>query len=726
MSYNIALSSSMRSNLLSLSNITTQMNRTQNILSTGLRVNSAIDNASSYYQARSLTNRARDLNNLLDSMSQGIQTIQTAIPGLDSANAYLEQALSVAKQALMQSVDLTIQDDEIEMQSFAMRTVYSDKTYQDYLDEGYKEITASMDIDEIQNLFVNDAKIILKEDITLSQGLVITADNITIFGNGKTLTVNADDTAAITVKGKDVVTDIKGLNIVANGTNVIGIKATESGTIKIDKLDNVTATGSGAKTYYYQDYELFNGKEYTQATYNQLSDTDSVTGTAVDYAMQYQATGVDSNDADFGQGKWYIGAIGEWTDLYGYDYANITSGTGTSGAKTTDRTLNKINATLSVIDGATTLNSDYYWSSTEQHSQNSWLLKTNNGYRYYQTKDKNNYVRCFQLLENCYNPAEQNGPQIGDILYSDKTWSSSSEYASNKSAGKVAVGVVFDIDTINGDVKIVALNDAAESAQMSSTYIDVADIPNKNSVALAKLKNTGEIIVTYEDTPLIKEDTPEIPEGPEVPDTPEIPEEPEVPDTPEIPEGPEVPDTPDIPEEDIGGSDNTENERPKLVQEIYKEQYNQILKNFNNLITDSSYQGVNLLTGGDLKVTFNENRIHNLLIKGYNINSEILGIDTAEWDSDLAINQSIGQIQQAIESLRNLQNELGNNLRIIQTRQSFTDALSDILEEGADKLVLADINEASAEYLMLQTRQQLAVNSLSLAAQSASSILSLF
>ena len=98
MSYNIALSSSMRSNLLSLRNIATQMNRTQNILSTGLKVNSAIDNATSYYQARSLTNRAKDLNNLLDSMSQGIQTIQAAMQGLESANAYLEQALVVLNE----------------------------------------------------------------------------------------------------------------------------------------------------------------------------------------------------------------------------------------------------------------------------------------------------------------------------------------------------------------------------------------------------------------------------------------------------------------------------------------------------------------------------------------------------------------------------------------------------------------------------------------------------
>ncbi|MBR1949009.1 MAG: flagellin, partial [Alphaproteobacteria bacterium] len=76
--------------------------------------------------------------------------------------------------------------------------------------------------------------------------------------------------------------------------------------------------------------------------------------------------------------------------------------------------------------------------------------------------------------------------------------------------------------------------------------------------------------------------------------------------------------------------------------------------------------------------------------------------------------------------IRSFSAELGNNYAIIQTRQNFTDALTDVLETGADNLVLADMNEASAEYLMLQTRQQLAINSLSLASQSAQSILSLF
>ena len=53
MNNNITLNTSMRNNLLSLRNISKQMDKTQLILATGKKVNSAIDNASAYYQARS-------------------------------------------------------------------------------------------------------------------------------------------------------------------------------------------------------------------------------------------------------------------------------------------------------------------------------------------------------------------------------------------------------------------------------------------------------------------------------------------------------------------------------------------------------------------------------------------------------------------------------------------------------------------------------------------------
>ena len=99
MPQSVTLTASMRSNLASLKTIQNQMDTTQTRLSTGKKVNSAIDNASSYYQSRSLTNRAADLDNLLDSMGQGIQTIQAANEGIESVTAFIEQAKSVANSA---------------------------------------------------------------------------------------------------------------------------------------------------------------------------------------------------------------------------------------------------------------------------------------------------------------------------------------------------------------------------------------------------------------------------------------------------------------------------------------------------------------------------------------------------------------------------------------------------------------------------------------------------
>ena len=79
-----------------------------------------------------------------------------------------------------------------------------------------------------------------------------------------------------------------------------------------------------------------------------------------------------------------------------------------------------------------------------------------------------------------------------------------------------------------------------------------------------------------------------------------------------------------------------------------------------------------------------------------------------------------------MNSVRDMVETLGNHLSIIQTRMDFTDAMTDILQTGADDLVLADMNEESANYLALQTRNSLAVNALALAAQSNNSVLKLF
>ena len=80
----IVLSAGVRSNLLQLQQTADLMTRTQTRLSSGKRVNSALDNAINFFTAQGLDNRANDLSGLLDSMSNAINTIQAANNGITS------------------------------------------------------------------------------------------------------------------------------------------------------------------------------------------------------------------------------------------------------------------------------------------------------------------------------------------------------------------------------------------------------------------------------------------------------------------------------------------------------------------------------------------------------------------------------------------------------------------------------------------------------------------
>jgi flagellin-like hook-associated protein FlgL len=177
--------------------------------------------------------------------------------------------------------------------------------------------------------------------------------------------------------------------------------------------------------------------------------------------------------------------------------------------------------------------------------------------------------------------------------------------------------------------------------------------------------------------------------------------------------------------------------------EKYQNQYNAILTEIATIAKDSGYQGVNLLQDNKLTVMFNESRSHSLVIQGQDITAGMAtaadanaaagfawntdtGVGEAAWANAADVNEALDAIVDVTNYLRGYATELGNNFSIIQTRQDFTESLIDVLETGADNLVLADMNEESANYLALQTRQQLAVNSLSLASQSAQSVLKLF
>jgi flagellin len=161
-------------------------------------------------------------------------------------------------------------------------------------------------------------------------------------------------------------------------------------------------------------------------------------------------------------------------------------------------------------------------------------------------------------------------------------------------------------------------------------------------------------------------------------------------------------------------------------------QFGDLLTQIDELAADASFNGVNLLDGDDLTVNFNEDASSQLVITGVDATTAgDLAIAAAAnaWVADADIQAALDDITAADTGLGWLRTQaqvFGSNLTVVQARQDFTKNLINVLQVGADNLVLADVNEESANMLALQTRQQLSTVALSLASQADQAVLRLF
>ncbi|MES0882652.1 flagellin [Roseibium sp. SCP14] len=99
----ITISSAVRTNLNSLQATSSLMSSVQERLSTGKKVNSALDNPNSFFTAQGLENRAGDLSTLLDDMGQSVQTLKAADKGIEAISDLVDAAKAKANQALQTS-----------------------------------------------------------------------------------------------------------------------------------------------------------------------------------------------------------------------------------------------------------------------------------------------------------------------------------------------------------------------------------------------------------------------------------------------------------------------------------------------------------------------------------------------------------------------------------------------------------------------------------------------
>ena len=574
MSGNISLTASMRSNLLSLQNISRTVDATQNKLATGNKVNSAIDNPSSYYTARSLNNRANDLDALLDSMGQAVSTIKTATTALETGATFLEQAAAVATSAL------------------ETNTIPPKAFFEEKVGENGAVVTTAQEL--------KDAIDAGKETICVYGQIDLVDEFVDISNNKKLVGINyfGDFDPA------NNFSTIKTSFLKNDYSCVFNVKAQDCEIANL-RFEHSTLNTSAAKLFkaeastYMHDVDI-------------LMNTPDIGVAVAAIESANKNTNLLINRVNiFNNGKQFPTGIGVCNEgiltIDGDCSIVISCNGGGTGALRNNRYGDKNNELIRITANAKLFMSEEKGSLIN----NSAVINPNN---------KPNRV----IIEKGAKIAVSDGNQVKYYLVK-------SDYES----------VAYDKDD-------------------NITFANIADKINVEEIA------------PWEITDLSKQK----------------------------------------PQVSLSSQNSL--------------RYSEILNQYDTLIKDSSYKGVNLLKNENLNVRFNEKGNADLNVNGKDMSAGALGLNTVDWQNQGDIAQSLKEIAGALKSIRAFTAELGNNYSIITNRQEFTENLINILTEGADKLTLADMNEESANMLSLQTRQQLAINSLSLASQAAQAVLKLF
>jgi flagellin-like hook-associated protein FlgL len=165
------------------------------------------------------------------------------------------------------------------------------------------------------------------------------------------------------------------------------------------------------------------------------------------------------------------------------------------------------------------------------------------------------------------------------------------------------------------------------------------------------------------------------------------------------------------------------------VRKSLVKQYNDIITQITTTAQDSSFNGINLLFGDNLKLTFDETGKSTLNVTGVTFDAAGLGLGQLTAGTDFldnnSANKALALLGSASTVLRTEASALGSNLSVVQIRQDFNKNLINVLQSGASNLTLADSNEEAANSQALSTRQSIAVSALALANQSQQGVLQL-
>jgi flagellin len=749
MADSIVLSAGVRQNLLALQNTAQLTALTQNRLATGKKVNTALDNPGSFFTSQSLQSRASDLNNLLDSIGQAQKTLEAANNGLTSLTTLVQSAKSIATQARQATGAVTTYAAVNANSDVAAAANLNGTEAIGALTGNNTSLTASnFDPIAISKSFTNQAEVLATHTggATTVANATTYAFDLTINGTTNNVTYTSDGSATIGEISAGLQAAAQAFGGAFSSINITdGAGALTIATTNADNDLTIANTGAGVTG-------LVDG------TYNSTSLLDRVTaggGVAGTSSLTFSVNGGSNQSITFGTG---VGQVSTISDL-NTSLNALTGGISSSISGTTFAfslaagQTNTVSTSVSDVGVRTALGLGTARTAGQGGGVGttvSDLSRTYNSAATLADSDPTNLLNGGNLtisvngssqtvglsgsdrLSDIITKLQANGTlnenlsfstSSGDLVVTAKT--ADVDFVVTNNNVSTAIGLTSGtnvttnstslLDRLNtklgggtageGTTLTVAANGGATQTITFGTGTGKVSTLSELSTALSGLSGvTASLSGTSVNIQVASGTT--------------------------------------ATSLTIGGTaaaslgltagtstgavtSTTSNDTRTTLQN----NYNDVLSKIDDLAKDSSYNGINLLSGDNLKILFNESGTSSTTVQGVTFNSNGLGLTSqvgTNFQDNTKIDTVIDSLNTALTNLRTQASTFGASSTTVQTRQDFTKNMINTLQTGADNLVLADTNQEGANMLALQTRQQLSTTALSLANQASQAVLRLF
>ncbi|WP_407194127.1 DUF1522 domain-containing protein [Bradyrhizobium sp. STM 3566] len=751
----IVLSASVRQNLLSLQSTADLLATTQSRLSTGKKVNSALDNPTNFFTAQSLDNRASDINNLLDGIANGVQVLQAANTGITSLQKLLDSAKSIANQALQTTVGYSTKSNVSTTIAGATAsdlrgttTYTSASALSNVLFSGAaggvtaatSSTTLGGTIGTVTGTAVNDnqgtpAAITASTklyDTGATGGLSTAAatqftDGSSFTVNGHTITFKAGAAPAASAApagygiSGNIAADGNGNSIIYLGASATSSTATVGDVLSaIDLASGVknAVVSAGAATITTNTSQTASSITGGKITLETSTGADlSVVGKADLLGALGLTSATGSGNATVAASRvtasGSLGSLiadGSTLNVNGKTItfknggtpaaANVPSGSGVTGNVVTDGNgnstvyLNKgtVGDVLNAIDLATGV-------QTASISSGAATLSTATG------QTASSIVAGALKISTGANSdlsITGSGNALSSLGLTGSTGTGTAFTASRTAASGGISGKTLTFTSFNGGTAVnVTFGDGTGGTVKTLDQLNTALQANNLT---ATIDANGLLTVSSTNDYASSTIGSATAGG------------------------------------TIGGTITTalswSNATAPVADAVAQATRSNLVNQYNNIMTqidttslDASFNGVNLLNGDQLKLVFDETGKSSLNITGVTFNSKGLGLAALAQGTDFidnaATNKVLAKLNTASSTLRSEASTLGSNLSVVQVRQDFNKNLINVLQTGSSNLTLADTNEEAANSQALSTRQSIAVSALSLANQSQQSVLQL-